>query len=98
MARELDGFTINTPSLLEATKLFDFATGKQIWPLPERPLGVVVAEGMRFGRDVRYTADWWKVNAQRVADAQRENEATAARFATMAREQEERQNRELKEA
>jgi hypothetical protein len=98
LARKLNGgFTITTPSLLEATKLFDLETGKEIWPPPTKPFAVVMLESMQFNRDLRFTSEWWKVNEQRAAAAGVESERTAARFAQMKRDQEERQNREERE-
>jgi hypothetical protein len=56
-----------------------------------------MAESMQFGRDLRYTADWWKANEQRAAAARIDEERTAAHFAQMKHEQEARQNREERE-
>jgi hypothetical protein len=98
LARKLNGgFTITTPSLLEATKLFDLETGKEIWPPPQVPFGVRMAASMQFNPDVRYTSEWWKANEVRVAAAHAESERTAARFAQMKKDQEERQSREERE-
>jgi hypothetical protein len=91
---------ISGASLLEKVTLLDLDTGKPLWPPPAVPLGVTLAQGIQFGFDPRFSSHWGdaRLREQRIAEAERENEATAARFAAMAREQDERVNREAKEA
>jgi hypothetical protein len=103
LARGLDGFTINTPSLLEATKLFDLETGQQIWPDPQQTnrLAVEMSSSVRamvssMDRDA-CTPNWWKAVARRQAAAAAEAELQGERFAEMKRAQEERENREAAE-
>jgi hypothetical protein len=57
LARELNGFSITKPSLLEQTRLFAFETGEPLWPPPQVPLGVLMARSMQFGFDPRFSAD-----------------------------------------
>jgi hypothetical protein len=82
-ARNLEAFTTNTPSLLENTRLFDWETGKSIWPPPAPSLAAGYAATMSFGHDPRYSGDWWRVQQQdqerQAANAARWNEAEAKR-------------------
>jgi hypothetical protein len=87
---------IDGVQVLDKVTLLDLDTGKLLWPPPSIPLGVVLAEGMKFGFDPRFSSEWGnpKLREQRIAQAQRENEATARRFKQMEIEQEERMNAE----
>jgi hypothetical protein len=101
LARDLNGFTITTPSLLEQTKLFDFETGSQIWPRAQLPIGVIMAQSvqaMAMAQDrEQFSPFWWRAAQRRAAAHKVETEQQDARLRQMAAEQEERLNRELKE-
>jgi hypothetical protein len=93
---------ITTPSLLEATKLIDLATGKEIWPPPQVPIGVVMTQampGLFVSRDPdAHGSDWWKAAERRAAAQRLDNERTAARLLEMDKQQTERRNREERES
>jgi hypothetical protein len=100
MARGWDSFTINTPSLLE-TKLFNFETGKQIWPPAHVPLGVIMAQSVQamaasLDRE-QFSPNWWRAAARRQAANRVEAERQDERLREMEREQTERMNREERE-
>jgi hypothetical protein len=90
---------IDGVQLIYKITLLDLDTGKTIWPLPQTPLGVTLAQSLRFSFDPRFSSEWEnpQLREQRAAEAQAENEREAERFRRMTVEQEERQNRELKE-
>jgi hypothetical protein len=100
LARGLDGLTINTPSLLETTKLFDLS-GRQCWPDPQQTnpnrLAVEMAASvalMAGGDPEQYTWNWWKAGQRRQAAARIEAERNDARLRQMAADQEKRVNQE----
>jgi hypothetical protein len=101
MARGLDGFTVSTPSLLEATKLFDL-TGRQLWPDPQRTnpnrfaveMSQSVLAMVSSGDPDATGPNWWKAVARRQAAAAAEVELQGKRFAEMKIEQEKRENEE----
>jgi hypothetical protein len=98
LARRLDGFTVNTPSLLEQTQLFDFETGTQIWPVAQPLIGVVMAEStlaMAASQDrEQFSPFWWRAAQRRAAAHRAETERQDARLREMAAEQEKRVNEE----
>jgi hypothetical protein len=101
LARNLNGFTITTTSLLEQTKLFDFETGTQLWPPAQLPIGVVMAQSvqaMAASQDrEQFSPNWWRAAARRAAAHKVETERQDARLREMERAQAERENLELKE-
>jgi hypothetical protein len=90
---------INGAALLDKIKLVALADGKELWPPPSIPLGVTLAQGMKFAFDPRFSSEWGNAKLQeaRITAAQREAERTAARFRQMTVEQEQRQNEEEKQ-
>jgi hypothetical protein len=93
-ARGLDRFTRDTPSLLTSVSLFDFDSGRQIWPPPRPPMAAAFAATFVPANN---PADWATNNERRAAAQQRERQYRADYFARTTREQEERQNREARE-
>jgi hypothetical protein len=94
-ARGLDNFRRDKPSLLETTRLIDWASGREIWPPPQTPLAVLVAASVP--RSQYRGADWWKTNERRAAEQQAERQRVADYYARAKREQEERENSEARE-
>jgi hypothetical protein len=101
LGRGLDGFTINTPSLLEVTKLFDLA-GRQCWPdaqqtnsnrLAVEMSNSVLAMVASRDRD-ECTPFWHRAIARRQIAAAEEAERQGKRFAEMKVAQEKRENEE----
>src|SRR5262249_26480283 len=89
-ARGLDSFTRDMPSLLNSVVLFDWDTGRPIWPPPRPSLAAAfVATSMVPAYN---PTDWHK--DERRAKAQQQERKLMARTS---REQEERENREARE-
>jgi hypothetical protein len=93
-ARGLDYFTYDAPSLL-TMHLFDWDTGRKIWPPPPPSLAAACAATAMPSYDRRFTADWAKENERRAA-AQRV-EQQRMYYARLTQEQEDRENAEARE-
>jgi hypothetical protein len=93
-ARGLDRFTRDTPSLLTSVCLFDFHSGRQIWPPRRPPMAAAFATSMVSACD---PADWARNHERRAEAQQREQQYMADYYARTTREQEERENREARE-
>ncbi len=93
-ARGLDRFTRDTPSLLTSVCLFDWNSGRQIWPPRRPPMAAAFATSMVPACD---PADWANNYERRAAAQQRERQYRADYYARTTREQEERENREARE-
>ena len=96
-ARGLDGFSVNTPSLLTSVCLFDWDTGRQIWPPPRESLGAAFAATMMPASDQRFSADWWKEKEEGAARQRARQQSMADYYARTTKEQEDRENAEARE-
>jgi hypothetical protein len=87
---------IDAAQLLDKVQLLALDTGKVLWPSPQTPLGVVLAEGMKFSFDPRFSSEWGnpKLREQRAAEAKLDSERTAARYKRMEIDQTQRVNEE----
>jgi hypothetical protein len=94
IARNLDGFDRERPSLLAEVHLLDWNTGRQIWPPPRPSISAAFAASMVPAYDA---ADWANNYQRRAAAQQRERQYIASYYARTTREQEERENREARE-
>jgi hypothetical protein len=94
IARNLDGFDRERPSLLAEVHLLDWNTGRQIWPPPRPSISAAFAATLVPAHN---PADWATNQEQRAAAQQRERQYMAAYYARTTREQEERENREALE-
>ena len=94
IARNLDGFDRERPSLLAEVRLLDWNTGRQIWPPPRPSISAAFATSLVPACD---PADWANNYERRAAAQQREQQYTADYYRRATREQEERQNREARE-
>jgi len=70
-ARGLDRFTRDTPSLLTSVCLFDWNSGRQIWPPRRPPMAAAFATSMVPACD---PADWANNYERRAAAQQREQQ------------------------
>jgi len=97
MARGLDGFTRDTPSLLESVRLRDWGTGREVWPTPST-FSVDYAQSMPV--PLHAGAHWAdpEVQARRHAELAAERERIARFHTQGAKEQEIRQNKEERES
>jgi hypothetical protein len=55
---------INGAALLDKIKLVALADGKELWPPPSIPLGVTLAQGMKFAFDPRFSSEWGNAKLQ----------------------------------
>jgi hypothetical protein len=94
-ARGLDNFSRDNPSLLESTRLFDWVSGREIWPPPQTPLAVLVAASVP--RMQHPGADWWKTNERRAAEQRAEQQRMSDYYVRAKAEQEARENAEARE-
>jgi hypothetical protein len=77
-ARGLDSFGISAPQLTETMKLPGWPqSDRMIWPPPQVPLAVLVAESMRPPDDPRFGPNWGAAREQDMA----RRAATEARWA-----------------
>jgi hypothetical protein len=94
-ARQMEMFTINRPSFLEVTRLFDFCSGEELWPPPTPSVAASFAASMVPQLNSRlYSADW-AAGHETVKARQREDQQRVDAFnERRAREQEDSFNAE----
>jgi hypothetical protein len=92
-ARGLDRFTRDTPSLLTSVVLFDWDSGRQIWP----PMAAAFVAAVPAYDNRRFSADWAKDNDRRAAVQQADQQRVGDYYARTTKEQEDRENREARE-
>lgn len=96
-ARKLDNLTLSTPSLVNSVHLFDWVTGRQLWPPPVQSMvAAFAATATTFDR--RATADWAQDNERRAAAQRAGQRRMAEYYGRLTQQQEERQNAEAREA
>jgi hypothetical protein len=96
LARGLDSFSRDTPSLLTAVHLVDWDSGREIWPPPRPSMAAAFAAAVPV-YDRRCTADWASDNERRAAAQQAERERMADFYRRLDQEQEDRENAEARE-
>jgi hypothetical protein len=70
VARNLDGFTRDRPSITNELKLWDWdQPNKLAWPPPQTPLGLMVLQGMAAAVD-HPGGDWWQQRDERLRKLQ----------------------------
>ena len=94
IARNLDGFDRERPSLLAEVHLLDWNSGRQAWPLPRPSMASAFAATFLPAYD---PADWANNYERRAAAQQAERQPMADHYARLTKEQEERENREARE-
>jgi hypothetical protein len=94
IARNLDGFNRERPSLLAEVHLLDWNSGRQIWPPPRPSISAAFAATLVPAYN---PADWANNYEQRAAAQERDRQYLADYYARTTREQEERENREAQE-
>ena len=94
IARNLDGFDRERPSLLAEVHLLDWNSGRQIWPPPRPSMAAAFAATFLPASN---PADWANNYERRAAAQQRERQYVADHYARLIKEQEERENREARE-
>jgi hypothetical protein len=90
---------VNTPSLLELIELFDWDTGKQVWPVPQPSMAAQYAATMVPSHNPAYSEGWGTpaVRERRRQDVLAEQRLISDHYDWMKKQQEERQNREERE-
>ena len=103
-ARNLDNFTGDNPSLIKSTQLFDWETGRQIWPPPQQSFAAAMVAGMAFPSHTRgiggFIGPGWETEEMRQRFHQlneRDRADCAAYYQRETEKQEERQNAEERE-
>jgi hypothetical protein len=96
-ARGRDRFTRDTPSLLTSVCLFDFHSGRQIWPPRRPPMAAAFAAAVPAYDNRRFSADWAKDNDLRAAAQRAEQQRVADFYSRETKEREDRENREARE-
>jgi hypothetical protein len=93
-ARRLDGFSRDTPSWLD-TRLYDWQSGREVWPPPQ----LSFAADYAVDDHPSVGAAWADpaIQERRRAEIVAEQERMARHHATQAAEQQERENRQLRE-
>jgi hypothetical protein len=86
LARGLDGFSHDRPSLLTLLKLHD-RTGKQVWP-PVQKRDMSLFDPQRYA-DPRASKDWYKYAEQDAAHAKAESERVQEYYEKQQRKREE---------
>jgi hypothetical protein len=89
VARELERFTRDVPSLLQAVTLLDFDTGKPVWPLV-RKRDMSMFDPERYA-DPRASKDWWKFKEADAAQAKAESQRVADYYEKQNKEREARE-------
>jgi hypothetical protein len=96
-ARGLDRITRDTPSLLTSVVLFDWDSGRQVWPPPWPPMAAAFVAAVPAYDNRRFSADWAKDNDRRAAVQQADQQRVGDYYARTTKEQEDRENREARE-
>jgi hypothetical protein len=94
IARNLDGFDRERPSLLAEVRLLDWPNGRETWPPPQPSMASAFAATFLPAYD---PADWANNSERRAAAQQAERLRMADYYARLTKEQEERENREARE-
>jgi hypothetical protein len=97
IARNLDRFDRERPSLLAEVHLLDLDSGRQAWPPPQPLMAAVVAASMLPASGRCFSSDWWKDREEGAARQRAEQQRLADYYARTTKEQEERENAEARE-
>jgi hypothetical protein len=97
IARNLEGFDRERPSLLADVHLLDWTNGRETWPPRRPPMAAAFAAAVPAYDNRRFSADWAQDNDRRAAAQRAEQQRVADYYARTTREQEERENREARE-
>jgi hypothetical protein len=95
VARRLDGFTRDVPSLLDAVHLHDWQSGTEVWPPRQPSFAAEFAQTMTIPSVGAAWADP-EVQERRRSELAAAQERMARAHAKMSRDQEERQNSQLR--
>jgi len=96
LARELEQFSSETPSIIQNVTLPDW-TGSAFWPLPQTSMASAFAAVVPPHHSHRFSGDWWKENERRAAAQRVEQQRIADYYARTTKEQEDRENAEARE-
>ena len=98
VARGLDNFTRDDPSIARELKLPDFEHSvRMAWPPPPTSMGAAFAATMMPASDQRFSAEWWKEGEEGAARQRARQQSTADYYARQTTQQEERENAEARE-
>ncbi|MFY9898283.1 MAG: hypothetical protein WAK67_10865 [Xanthobacteraceae bacterium] len=94
IARNLEGFDRERPSLLAEVHLLDWDSGRQAWPPPRPSMASAFAATFLPAHD---PANWANDYERRAAAQQAERQRMAQYYERLTKDQEERENREARE-
>ena len=94
IARNLDGFNRDRPSLLAEVHSLDWDSGRQAWPPPRLSMASAFAATFLPAHD---PANWANDYERRAAAQQAERQRMAQYYERLTKDQEERENREARE-
>jgi hypothetical protein len=92
-ARGLDSMA----SLLTSVCLFDWDSGRKIWPAPRSSMAAAFAAVEPPNNSHRFRGDWWKDNERRAAAQRAERQRIADYYERTTKEQGDRENAEARE-
>ena len=90
-ARHLSQFSKSDPSIVAETKLIGF-DGRELWPPRRTSFAASVMPAPSY--DARFSAHWHEASAERAEAVEAEQARLASHYATLTRQQSERQQRE----
>jgi hypothetical protein len=94
IARRLESFSVSNPSLAEELKLPDWQqSNKLVWPPPQKPLGVLMAESMSFAHP---GGDWWQEREAHAAALRKEQSSKPLPITTQTRSDGRRNGKTMK--
>src|SRR5262249_39579034 len=97
IARQLEGFSSKTPSIIQNVTLPDWTGNSAFWPLPQPSMASAFAAVAPPHHPHRFSANWWKDNERRAAAQRAEQQRIADYYARTTQEQEDRENAEARE-
>jgi hypothetical protein len=97
LARQLEQFSSETPSIIQNVTLPDWTGSSTFWPLPQPSKASAFAAVEPPHPIHRFSADWWKDNERRAAAQRAEQQRIADYYARTTKEQEDRENAEARE-
>ena len=97
IARQLEQFSSETPSIIANLTLPDWTGSSNFWPPAQPSIASAFAAVVPPHHSHRFSADWWKDTERRAAAQRVEQQRIADYYARTTKEQEDRENAEARE-
>ena len=97
IARQLEQFSSETPSIIANLTLPDWTGSSNFWPPAQPSIASAFAAVVPPHHSHRFSADWWKEDERRAAAQRAEQQRIADYYARTTKEQEDRENAEARE-